>query len=105
MSMTPARCAWWRCTTGHTSNCASWKSDYDPTDKLGAMHRLQWAEAQQEFITGLIYYNPNRQNLAEAENLVDTPLSQLSEAQLRPSKEALEGVDGGFDVGGVVRSA
>ena len=65
------------------------ESDYDPTDKLGAMHRLQWAEAQQEFITGLVYYNPNRPNLAEEENLVDTPLAQLSEAQLRPSAEAL----------------
>ena len=66
------------------------ESDYDPTDKLGAVHRLQWAEAQQEFITGLIYYDPQRPNLAEAENLVDTPLARLSEEQLRPSREALD---------------
>ncbi len=66
------------------------ESDYDPTDKLGAVHRLQWAEAQQEFITGLIYYDPQRPNLAEAENLVDTPLAQLSETQLRPPKATLD---------------
>lgn len=30
------------------------ESDYDPTDQMGALHRLQWAEQKQEFITGLI---------------------------------------------------
>jgi 2-oxoglutarate ferredoxin oxidoreductase subunit beta len=66
------------------------ETDYDPTDRLGAMHRLQWAEGQQEFITGLIYYDPDRPSLAETGNLVDTPLANLAETQLRPSKEALD---------------
>ncbi|MDX2004759.1 MAG: 2-oxoacid:ferredoxin oxidoreductase subunit beta [Meiothermus sp.] len=62
---------------------------YDPTDKLAALQRLQTAQDTGEFITGLIYYNPDRPNLAEVEEL-DTPLSRLSDGQLRPTPEKLE---------------
>lgn len=68
------------------------EEDYDPTDRLGAMHRLQWAEQNHEFITGLVYFDPDRPSLEEVSNLVETPLAALSEAQLRPSKEALDEV-------------
>ncbi len=70
--------------------------DYDPTDKLGALHRLQWAQQNQEFITGLVYYNPNRPNLAEVSKLVETPLAQLPEATLRPAKEKLDEIMAGL---------
>lgn len=72
------------------------EADYDPTDKLGALHRLQWAEEKQEFITGLIYYDDSRPSLAEVSNLVDTPLSQLAPEQMRPSPDALEKVMAGL---------
>lgn len=65
------------------------EEDYDPTDRLGAMHRLQWAQQQQEFITGLIYYNPQRPNLAQVLRLGETPLAQLPAEKLRPSPEKL----------------
>ena len=65
------------------------EEDYDPSDKIGAIQRVHMAEQTEELITGLIYYNPDRPNLAEAKNLVDTPLSQLEEKQLRPSPQAL----------------
>jgi 2-oxoglutarate/2-oxoacid ferredoxin oxidoreductase subunit beta len=68
------------------------ESDYDPTDRLGAMHRLQWAEGQREFITGLIYYDGSRPNLAEASGLGDTPLSMLRDDQLRPPVDVLAGL-------------
>lgn len=68
------------------------ESDYDPTDRLGAMHRLQWAQEQQEFITGLIYYNASRPNLAEASGLGDKPLALLPDDRLRPPLEVLEGL-------------
>ncbi|WP_299432438.1 2-oxoacid:ferredoxin oxidoreductase subunit beta [uncultured Meiothermus sp.] len=64
-------------------------SGYDPTHKLAALERLQRAQDTREFITGLIYYNPDRPSLAEVEEL-DTPLAQLSAEQLRPSKAALD---------------
>ncbi len=64
--------------------------DYDPTDKMGALHRLMWAQEKQEFITGLIYYDGERENLAEASHLIATPLANLPEDRLRPSAESLE---------------
>lgn len=65
------------------------ESDYDPTDRMGAMHRLQWAQEKQELITGLVYYNPSRPSLAETSNLVDEPLSSLSESRVRPGPAVL----------------
>jgi 2-oxoglutarate ferredoxin oxidoreductase subunit beta len=64
--------------------------DYDPTDKMGALHRLMWAQQKQEFITGLIYYDGERENLAEASHLTQTALAHLPLEQLRPSAASLE---------------
>ncbi|MFO7538526.1 MAG: 2-oxoacid:ferredoxin oxidoreductase subunit beta [Chloroflexota bacterium] len=64
--------------------------DYDPKNKLGALHRLQWAQEQEEFITGLIYYNPDRPNLVEMNHMVDTPLAHLTADQIRPSADSLK---------------
>lgn len=64
---------------------------YDPTNKIAALSRLQQAQDTSEFITGLLYYNPDRPNLAEASHLPDAPLSSLTDAQLRPSPQALAG--------------
>ncbi|MCP5098097.1 MAG: 2-oxoacid:ferredoxin oxidoreductase subunit beta [Chloroflexi bacterium] len=72
------------------------EKDYDPTDKMRAMNRLQWAEDQREFITGLIYYNPDRQALDDEQNLVDTPLVQLTDEQIRPSEKALADIMAGL---------
>ena len=66
------------------------EKDYDPTDKMGALHRLQWAEQKQEFITGLIYYDEKRPSLAEISNLTETPLAHLEDEKIRPSKAALD---------------
>jgi 2-oxoglutarate ferredoxin oxidoreductase subunit beta len=66
------------------------EEDYDPTDKMGALHRLQWAEEKQEFITGLIYYDPDRPSLAEVSELTETSLADLADEQLRPSAEQLD---------------
>jgi 2-oxoglutarate/2-oxoacid ferredoxin oxidoreductase subunit beta len=66
------------------------EEDYDPTDRLAAMNRLLWAEENEEFITGLIYYDSTRPNLAEESGLGATPLSMMRAEQLRPPAEALE---------------
>lgn len=65
------------------------EKEYDYTDKLAALSRLQAAQDAEEFITGLIYYNPDRPSLAEISNLVDTPLAHLQEDVIRPSRSAL----------------
>ncbi|HHO55837.1 MAG TPA: 2-oxoacid:ferredoxin oxidoreductase subunit beta [Trueperaceae bacterium] len=66
------------------------ESDYDPTDKMAAIKRLQEAEQNQEFITGLLYYDDSRPNLAEVNQLGETPLAYLDNDSLRPSKESLD---------------
>lgn len=66
------------------------ETDYDPTDKTAAIMRLREAEENQEFITGLLYYDNSRPNLAEANDLGDTPLAYLDDQALRPSKESLD---------------
>ncbi len=64
-------------------------SDYDPTDKIEALRRLEEAHLNQELITGLIYIDESRPSMVDSLELVDTPLVYLAEAELRPSREAL----------------
>ncbi len=68
------------------------ETDYDPTDRMGAMHRLQWAQQKQELITGLVYYDPSRAGLAETARLGDTPLNALDEGRIRPPAAVLAGI-------------
>ncbi len=72
------------------------ETDYDPTDRMGAMHRLQWAQENQEFITGLVYYDPSRPNLGETLHLPDTPLSALTDEQIRPTAAVLDNLMSGL---------
>ena len=65
------------------------ETDYDPTDRMGAMHRLQWAQEKQEFITGLLYLDESRPNLAEHARLGETPLNALEEKRVRPGAAVL----------------
>jgi 2-oxoglutarate ferredoxin oxidoreductase subunit beta len=69
---------------------------HDPTDRMAAIRLLEDARARQQFITGLIYINNDRQNLAEHENLGDAPLVHLPEAKTRPSRESLEKIIAGM---------
>ena len=66
--------------------------DYNPTDRIGALHMLEQARAEQQFITGLIYINEARPPLPDLQHLPETPLVELDEAVLRPPREALDGV-------------
>lgn len=67
------------------------ESDYDPTDRHRAVDRLMRAEESGEFLTGLLYYNPDRKGLSEVMGLGETPIAAQSPEVLRPSAEALTG--------------
>ncbi len=67
---------------------------HDPTDRNAAMALLQDARQNQLFITGLIYLETGRPNLAQHESLGDTPLARISNEKLRPSKESLQKIMG-----------
>ncbi|MBE0688513.1 MAG: 2-oxoacid:ferredoxin oxidoreductase subunit beta [Anaerolineae bacterium] len=66
--------------------------DHDPRNRAEAMSVLEKAQREDLFLTGLIYYEEPRPTLGETLNLVDEPLSMLSDSQLRPSQEALAGL-------------
>ncbi len=68
------------------------EADYNPTSRSVALSRLEQAMDHEEFITGLIYFDDSRQNLAEVGRLGPVPLAHLPEARLRPSREQLDAV-------------
>ena len=72
------------------------EEDYDPADRMGALNRLELARQKREFITGLIHFDDSRRSLTEVYGLGDTPLAELPEEKLRPSREALAQVMASF---------
>ncbi len=65
-------------------------SGYDATDKIGALRTLHETAGRGEFATGLIYVEPDREDLLNMLNMVDEPLASLPPARIRPPKAALD---------------
>ena len=72
------------------------EEDYEPNDRMRALERLRRGDEQGELVTGLLYYDDSRPSLAEVSGFGDTPLSELPDDLLRPSRAALEGVLAGY---------
>lgn len=66
--------------------------EYDPTNRLRALSMLVEAREKQEFLTGLIYINEQRQTLPQLQNLPPTALAHLPSEAMRPGREALSEV-------------
>ena len=66
--------------------------DYLPTNRFEAMQLLQNAQAEGQFITGLIYINSESESWQDRMLMPQAPLVDLSEDLLRPSAEALSEV-------------
>jgi hypothetical protein len=64
--------------------------EHDPRSKGRAIALLEESQRNNEFVTGLLYYEEPRPTLSEIEHIVDTPLSRLSDAESRPGKDALD---------------
>ena len=64
--------------------------EHDVGDRMMALNAINNAEVKDKHVTGLLYFQEGIPTLDETENLVDTPLSELSQDMLRPSKETLE---------------
>lgn len=71
-------------------------AEHDPTDRKAALDLLETAQAEQKFITGLIYVNESQEDLVEMLDLTDTPLAQLEEHRLRPGPEVLQEINQSF---------
>jgi 2-oxoglutarate ferredoxin oxidoreductase subunit beta len=64
--------------------------DYDPTDRSAAIRLLEESRANLELATGLIYYSAEQPSLQESEQMIEAPLAELKESDLRPSPESLQ---------------
>jgi 2-oxoglutarate/2-oxoacid ferredoxin oxidoreductase subunit beta len=67
-------------------------NDYNPTDRMQALHVLHETLRRGEFATGVIYVEPDKDDFITQLNLVDTPLAALPMDRTRPSKAVLDEV-------------
>ena len=66
--------------------------DYNPTDKLAAMRVMHETHSRGEFATGVLYVEPDKDDLLTQLNLVETPLAFLGPDAVRPGKDVLDAV-------------
>jgi 2-oxoglutarate ferredoxin oxidoreductase subunit beta len=65
-------------------------ADYDATDRIKVMNYLQERAAEGEVVTGLLYVNPDAQDLHHHMETVAAPLNTLGARDLCPGNVALE---------------
>jgi len=68
------------------------EEDYDPTDKVRAITRLNEAHQNNEVLTGVFYVDPDAPTFLDVLNMTDRPLATLPTEVVRPGKEVLEQV-------------
>ncbi|MBV9180914.1 MAG: 2-oxoacid:ferredoxin oxidoreductase subunit beta [Acidobacteria bacterium] len=68
------------------------EEDYDPTNKVRAITRLNEAKEGGEMLTGVLYVNTQAPTLLDILNLTETPLANLPEEAVRPDPSILEQV-------------
>lgn len=67
--------------------------DYDPSDKVSAMKRIQEGMHAGEVVTGLLYVDPSPKDLHANLNTVDVALNTLNAPELCPGPSALEKIN------------
>ena len=70
--------------------------DYDPTDRAAAMAHLQSRQAAGEVVTGLLYVDPNPEDLHTHLKTVKQPLNRMNAKELCPGSAALADVNAGY---------
>jgi 2-oxoglutarate/2-oxoacid ferredoxin oxidoreductase subunit beta len=68
-------------------------ADYDPHDRLGAMTFLQKHAAKGQIVTGLLYVDPEADDLHAHLDTVEQPLNTLDEKALCPGSAALDKIN------------
>jgi 2-oxoglutarate ferredoxin oxidoreductase subunit beta len=66
---------------------------YDPSDRVAAISFLQERQALGEIVTGLLFVDPEAQDMHDTLETVDIPLNALGDAELTPGAAALERVN------------
>src|SRR6476620_6145609 len=68
------------------------EEDYDPTDKIRAITRLNEAKKDGDMLTGVLYVNTQAPTFLDMLNITDQPLATLPPSAVRPGPEVLERV-------------
>ncbi|MCO6485950.1 MAG: 2-oxoacid:ferredoxin oxidoreductase subunit beta [Saprospiraceae bacterium] len=71
-------------------------TEWDPMDRLSTMKRLHQASMTGEIVTGLLYIEPDSEDLHATLQTVDTPLNALREHDLCPGSRALDEINAAF---------
>jgi 2-oxoglutarate/2-oxoacid ferredoxin oxidoreductase subunit beta len=66
------------------------EEEYDPSDAMAAMERLNRSHAAGQILTGIVHLRTDRTSFIDLLQLHEQPLGQLGEAELRPPKESLD---------------
>ena len=69
---------------------------YDPTDRASAMAHLQERQAAGEVVTGLLYVDPNPEDLHVHLKTVTQPLNRMNAKELCPGSGALADLNAGY---------
>lgn len=70
--------------------------EYDPTDKMAALRLLHETTSRGELATGLLYAEPEKEDLFDMLNMVDEPLATLPVDRVRPGRHVLDEVMDSF---------
>src|SRR5450432_1563710 len=71
-------------------------ADYDAHDRVGALSFLQKHAAKGQIVTGLLYVDPDADDLHTHLNTVDTPLNTLQANDLCPGSAVLDKINAGL---------
>lgn len=70
--------------------------EYDPTNRLQAIQLLKESQENGDFLTGLVYVNPEQKDFLSMLNLVDEPLATIPLERTRPSRIAFDEIMAGL---------
>ncbi len=77
---------------GSTMRLETISEEHDVSDAVAALTALHNADADKKHVMGLLYFDGEKPSLDVDLNLSETPLVELDENSLRPSKEQLDDV-------------
>lgn len=81
---------------GSTIRLETISEEHDPANAVAALTALHNAEENAKHVTGLLYFDNTKASLAEDLGLVETPLIDIADETLRPTKSVLDEINSAF---------
>jgi 2-oxoglutarate ferredoxin oxidoreductase subunit beta len=69
------------------------QKDWDPLDRLSAINAVQNAKMKGEILTGLLYLDPETNDLHNLLNTSEHPLNKLTKNDLCPGSDILQKIN------------